>query len=66
MRSLVRGAVIGAFGIAAVFGTAGPALAGGHSADVDGCQTFSCNASLWIWNFSDDDTQGMNFGSVIG
>lgn len=69
MRAIVRGTVVGAFSLAAVFGSVGIAAAGGQhqdNTDVDACQVVSCNLTNWNWNFSDDDTQGMNYGSVIG
>ncbi|MHA6797957.1 hypothetical protein [Bounagaea algeriensis] len=66
MRSLVRGAVATTFGLTLALGGAGVAAAGGghhEEVDVDACQVVSCN--VWNWHFSDDDMQGMNFGSVL-
>lgn len=64
MRSLVRGLVVSAFGIGAVFGTAG--LASAVHDDVDVCTGLSCNLTnvYTEFEFSDDDFQAQNFGVI--
>lgn len=64
MRSLVRGTVVSVFGLGLALSGAG--FASAHGDDADLCTYGSCNTANWYWDieFSDDDTQLMNFGVI--